>query len=228
MNKHFLMIPAMALTLGAKAQLDLGGKAGFNYHFQSVSAGDAAPAGSEDPKAYDGPGFHVGAFASFDLSDDLYLRPELLYSTRNSKESISSSITLAGTTTTIDADASQTLTYLELPVMLGYRLNERFSLQAGPALGLLLGSKLTVNGTQTVTADGETVTTSLDTEDTSTEGLNTTEIAGVFGLGYRMDNGLDLGLRYWRGFTTLEEDTDLTKTHQNVVQVSVGYAFLRP
>lgn len=228
MNKHFLMIPAMALTLGAKAQLDLGGKAGFNYHFQSVSAGDAAPAGSEDPKAYDGPGFHVGAFASFDLSEDLYLRPELLYSTRNSKESISSSITLAGTTTTIDADASQTLTYLELPVMLGYRLNERFSLQAGPALGLLLGSKLTVNGTQTVTADGETVTTSLDTEDTSTEGLNTTEIAGVFGLGYRMDNGLDLGLRYWRGFTTQEEDTDLTKTHQNVVQVSVGYAFLRP
>jgi hypothetical protein len=227
MNKLLLTIPAIALSLGASAQLELGGKAGFNYHFQSVTAGDDAPAGSEDPKAYDGPGFHVGAFASIDLSDRLLLRPELLYSTRSSEESISSSITLAGTTTTIEADARQTLSYLELPIMLGYRLNDRFSLHAGPALGFLTGSKLTVNGTQSVTADGETITTSLDTEDTSTEGLNTLEVAGVFGLGYRLDNGLDLGLRYWRGFTTLEEEADLVKTHQNLVQVSVGYAFMR-
>jgi len=227
MNKLFLMLPAMALSLGTNAQFDLGGKAGFNYHFESVSTGDAAPAGSEDPKAYDGPGLHIGAFASFDLNDDLYLRPELLYSTRNSKESISSSLALAGTTTTIDADVRSTLSYLELPILLGYRLNDRFSLQAGPALGFLMSSKVTLNGTSTVTADGQTTTTSLDTEDTSTEGLRSTEVAAVIGMGYRMDNGLDLGLRYWRGLTTLEEETDLTKTHQNLVQVSVGYAFLK-
>lgn len=227
MYKHLLLLPALGLALSADAQTELGAKAGFNYHFQSVSLGDDAPAGSEEPKAYDGPGFHVGAFASFDLTDQLYLRPELLYSTRNSKESLSTSLALAGTTTTIDADVRSTLSYLELPILLGYRLNERFSLQAGPALGFLMSSKVTVNGTSTVTADGQTTTTSLDTEDTSTEGLRSTEVAAVIGMGYRLDNGLDLGLRYWRGLTTLEEETDLTKTHQNVVQVSVGYAFVR-
>ncbi len=226
MNKHLLLIPTLALSIGANAQLDLGAKAGFNYHFQSVALGDGAPAGSEDPKAYDGPGFHVGAFAAFDLSDNLYLRPELLYSTRTSTESISSSITLIDVTTSVDAEAKSTLSYLELPVMLGYRISDRFSLQAGPALGFLMGSKVTVSGTSTVTADGETITTSLDSEDTSTEGLRGTEVAAVIGMGYRMDNGLDMGLRYWRGLTTLEEDADLTKTHQNLVQVSIGYAFL--
>jgi hypothetical protein len=227
MSKKFLLLASLAMTLGANAQVQVGGKAGFNYYFQSVSLGDDAPAGTEEPTATDGPGFHVGGFASFDLSDQIFLRPELLYSTRTSSESFSSSITLLDVTTSVDADVQNNLTYLELPLMLGYRLSDRISLHVGPALGFMLGSKTTVSGSQSITADGETVTTSIDTEDDSTEGLNTTEVAGVLGLGYSMENGLDLGLRYWRGFTPLEEETDLTRTNQNVLQFSVGYAFLR-
>lgn len=227
MSKKLLLIAPLAMALGANAQVEVGGKAGFNYAFQSVSLGDDAPAGSEEPTAGDGPGFHVGAFASFDLSDNLYLRPELLYSTRSTSESLSSSFTFFGVTTTTEADVKSNLSYLELPLMLGIGFSDRVSLQVGPAFGFLLGSKTTVSGSQSVTVAGGTTTTSLDEEDTSTEGLRGTEVAGVIGLGYRMDSGLDLGLRYWRGFTTVEEETDLTKTYQNMLQFSVGYAFLR-
>ncbi|MBL8000451.1 MAG: PorT family protein [Flavobacteriales bacterium] len=224
--RAILLVP-VAMALGASAQTDLGGKVGFNYQFQSVTLGDDAPAGTEEPRAADGPGFHVGVFAAHDLSERLYLRPELLYSTRSSSASLSSSTTVLDVTTKVDAETRSNLSYLELPLMLGIRVSEKLSLQAGPAFGFLLGSTTKVTGTSSVTTSGETVTTSLDATDSSTDGLNTMEVAGVVGLGYRMDNGLDLGLRYWRGFTTLEENTDLTKTHQNVVQVSLGYAFLR-
>lgn len=227
MNMRAIFLLPMAMAFGAYAQTDLGGKAGFNYQFQSVSLGDDAPAGAEEPTAADGPGFHVGVFAAHDLSEKLHLRGELLYSTRSSSASLSSSTTVLDVTTKVDAETRSNLSYLELPLMLGIRVSEKLSLQAGPAFGFLLGSKTKVTGTSSVTTSGETVTTSLDATDSSTDGLNTMEVAGVVGLGYRMENGLDLGLRYWRGFTTLEADPALTSTHQNVLQFSLGYAFLR-
>jgi hypothetical protein len=227
MNKQLVLLAFIGISLSATAQLDLGGKAGLNYHFQSTSKGDMAPSGMEDPEGTNGLGFHVGVFARIPLSDKLGLRPELLYSTRSSTSQLNSSIELLGTTTTVDAETKGTLSYLEIPLLLDLAVNEGLSLQVGPAFGFMMGNKVTVTGNTSVTTGGQTVTTSLNSESNSTDGLNTLEIAGVIGLGYRLENGLDLGLRYWRGFTTLEEDADLTKTYQNLVQVSLGYAFLR-
>ncbi|MBL7964022.1 MAG: PorT family protein [Flavobacteriales bacterium] len=227
MNKVLPLLTLLGMSITAQAQLDLGGKAGLNYHFQSTALGDKAPAGSSEPEAMDGLGFHVGAFAQFGLSDKIFLRPELLYSTRTGTEKVYSSLEVLGITTVLDYESKGTLSYLELPVMLGFRLSDKVSLLAGPALGFLMNNKVVVSGTTSVTTGGQTVTTSLDETTNSTDGLNTTEVAGVVGLGYRADNGLDIGLRYWRGFTTLEENTDLSKTYQNMLQFSVGYAFLR-
>jgi hypothetical protein len=227
MTKYILLSASVIYATYAQAQLELGGKAGLNYHFQSTSLGDNAPSGAEEPNGMDGAGFHVGAFARIGLSDRLHIRPELLYSTRTGSATTKSSLEVPGSTTAQDLRTETSLRYLEVPVLLAYDLSDRLSLHVGPGLGMLLGYKQTVNGTQSVTSNGQTVTTSIDTEDTSTEGLSTTEVAGIIGLGYRTERGLDFGVRYWRGFTALEEDTDLTKTHQNVVQFSVGYALIR-
>lgn len=82
-------------------------------------------------------------------------------------------------------------------------------------------------GTQTVTTGGQTVTTNLDQTDTNTDGIRPVELAGVIGLGYQAENGFDIGLRYWRGLSTINEDTDLVKSNQNIVQVSLGFALFR-
>lgn len=227
MNKQLVLLALIGVSLSASAQVDVGGKAGLNYHFQSASKGDKAPSGMEEPEGDNGLGFHVGVFTRIPLSDKLGLRPELLYSTRSYTSQLNSSIELLGTTTRVDAETKGTLSYLEVPLLLDLELNEGLSLQVGPAFGFMMGNKQTVTGTSSVTTGGQTITTSLNSESNDTEGLNTTEIAGVIGLGYRFENGLDLGMRYWRGFTTLEENTDFTKTYQNLVQFSIGYAFLR-
>lgn len=227
MKKTLLLLVALPLASGLFAQLDLGGKVGFNYHFQSTASGSQSPTGSPEPDGTDGPGFHVGAFLQADLSDNVFLRPEVLYSTRMASSQLSSDITLGGTRTVIDQETKGTLSYLEVPVLLGIRLSDNFSFHAGPGFGLLVGNKVNVSGTQTVTTPQGTHNTSLDATVSSTDGLRPLEISGVVGVGYRMESGLDIGLRYWRGFTTLEENTDFSKTNQNVVQFSVGYAFLR-
>lgn len=226
--RNLLTFACIALGIvSARAQTDLGGKAGLNYHFQDARLGDKAPAGVERPDGDSGLGWHAGLFAEFSLGDRWLLRPEALYSTRLTRREISSSISMGGTTTAIESDTRGTLSYVEVPVLVGRQLGDRLTLHAGPAVGLLLGNQVRVTGTQRVTTDGNTVSTSLDATTSSTVGLSTVEVAGVIGLGYRADNGMDLGLRFWNGFTPLQEDTDIVRTKQRLIQLSVGWALKR-
>ena len=133
------------------------------------------------------------------------LRPELQFSSRYTTESYRKSLQLGDTTTSQTADITRSQTYLELPLILGYQVSEKFSLHLGPAFGFLLGSKITTTGNTTVTTPGGTTTTSLDNSLSTTDGLRPVEIAGVVGAAYRFGGRLEIGLRYWRGFTTLEE-----------------------
>jgi len=227
MRTHLLLLPFVALSFTAQAQFEIGGKAGLNYHFQNVGRGESAPDNFTLPEGDSGLGFHFGGFLKIGLSDNVYVRPELLYSTRTSVRTTSSSLTILGISTDVEREDRSTLQYLEVPVLLGFHLSRNLSLQAGPGFGVLSGNKVKTTGTQRVTAGGQTVTNSLDGTSNSTEGLRSVELAGVLGLGYHADNGLDIGIRYWRGLNTLNENTDLVKVNQNVVQFSVGFAFLR-
>lgn len=225
MKKQISLLCTLVVASAAHAQSSFGGKAGFNYHIQGYSLGESAPTGATAPNNIDGFGFHVGAFAQCDLSDKLFLRQELLYRTRNTQRMTQSSNTILDVTTVIDTEEKGNMSLLEFPILLGYRLSDRLSLHVGPGMGILLGNKVTVSGTSSVTTGGQTVTTTLDATDRSREGLRSVEFAGLLGLGYRTEGGLDLGVRYWRGLTTINEDTDLFAAHQNVIQFSVGYAF---
>lgn len=227
MMKNTLIAMALLSAGAAQAQFEIGAKAGANYHFQSVALGDNAPSGATAPEGDNGLGFHLGGFLHFGLSDNIYLRPEVLYSTRSWSSTNQSSISILGTTTDLNLDVRQTMSYVEVPVLFGLNITQNLSLQAGPGLGILAGNKVKTTGTQRVTSGGQTTTTSLDDTSTSTDGFRSVELAGVLGLAYRADNGLDLGIRYWRGLNTINEDTDFFKTNQNIVQLSVGFALFR-
>lgn len=227
MMKYMLVAMALPFAGTATAQFEIGPKAGANYHFQSVSLGDNAPSGATAPEGDNGLGFHFGGFVVFGLSENIYLRPELLYSTRSWSSTTETSLTVPGSTTELDLDVKQTMSYLEVPVLFGLKLSQNLSVQAGPGFGILAGNKVATTGSQRVTTGGQTTTTSLDETTTDTEGLRTVELAGVLGLGYHAENGLDIGIRYWRGLNTINEDTDFFKTNQNIVQLSVGFALFR-
>jgi len=108
-----------------------------------------------------------------------------------------------GTTTEFDRDVRQTMSYVEVPLLFGLNITQNLSIQAGPGLGILAGNKVKTTGTQRITSGGQTTMTSLDDTSTSTEGYRSVEHAGVLGLGYHADSGLDIGIRYWWGLNTI-------------------------
>ncbi len=239
MKKKILLICAMAVGASAVAQTSIGAKVGLNYTIISTSI-DPEP--DEKPENASGIGFHLGGYAEIGLSDNIAIRPELLFSARGVQEDVTetSSSTFGGTTTTIEnkSENSQTLSYLEIPLLLAFKANEHFGLHIGPGFGLLMGGKVKSKGssTTTVTDGGSTNTTSSEFDvtfsgDDVTEDLNKMEIAIVVGAAYETDGGLNFGLRFWRGLNTVNKETDFggttVKSNTNMLQFSVGYSFIK-
>ena len=103
-------LTAMMLVLmvvGAHAQAQIGVKGGYSY-FNTV--------GSDAPDDEEGAsGFHVGAMTSFELTESVLLRPEVLL-TYMSKDGFTES-------------------WIQIPVMGTVFLTENINLQFGPYLG---------------------------------------------------------------------------------------------
>jgi hypothetical protein len=94
-----------------------------------------------------------------------------------------------------------------------------------------MGAKYTSDGTSTVTIGSSTTSSSYSVEVSGSdakEGLRGTEIGLCVGGAYETEGGLNFGLRYWRGVTTINEETDFVKQYTNLIQLSVGYTFLKP
>lgn len=98
------------------------------------------------------------------------------------------------------------LSYLNLPLMGKYYIAKGLSVEAGPQIGFLLSAK-----------NEET-----DVKDS----FNSFDFGVNFGLGYKLDNGLNFGARYNLGLTDINNlDNSSFKNKNGVFQLSVGYFF---
>lgn len=98
------------------------------------------------------------------------------------------------------------LSYLNIPLMGKYYLTKGLSLEAGPQIGFLFSAK----------NDKTDVKNSFKTFDF---GVN-------FGLGYKLDNGLNFGARYNLGLSDINNlEGSSSKNKNGVFQISVGYFF---
>jgi len=118
MKKLLFTLFVVCLSTGAFAQLSGGLKAGLNLGNQKWELGS-------DSESYSGTSFHIGGYVTLPLGDALSLQPELLYNSLK-----------------VDAGGDDlTLSYLSIPVMFQYGFaDNKFNVQAGPQLGLLLSS----------------------------------------------------------------------------------------
>ena len=107
-------------------------------------------------------GFHVGGFVSFFLGNNFAIQPEVLFSSQGAKYK--------------DATHEENLklNYINVPVMLKYRGNKGFYVEAGPQLGFKISES----------------SSSIDSLGKSTD----LSIAG--GIGYHSKIGLGIGARY--------------------------------
>jgi opacity protein-like surface antigen len=160
-------IAVMAFGYTNAQQTRFGVKGGLNL--STVVGGDV-----NDAKTL--VGFHVGGFAEIGIVEKFYIQPELLFSAQGTK---------------IDGgpfeDGDIKLNYLNIPVLAKYYIvDNKFSVEAGPQLGVLLSAKA---------------------EDTDIKDFTRSVDFGFnIGAGYNFTDNLSVGLRYTIGLSPLSDD----------------------
>jgi hypothetical protein len=109
-----------------------------------------------------------------------------------------------------DDDETLQLDYVNIPVLAKFYVAEGFSLEAGPQLGINVNSQYKFDG---------------ETEDA--EGVNSIDLAGALGVGYKLPMGVFFQARYNLGLSDVFEEIEgfQIDAKQNVFQLSVGYMF---
>ena len=204
MKKILLLVLAFAIAVPSMAQIEaFGVKGGLNFtNLNSERLFDDSDGRTS---------FNFGAFAEFGVADQLTIRPELYYSAQGANTDL---VIINGL---IDFETTWRVNYLNLPILGKYEVIEGLGLMTGPQFGFLLKSEAE---TDTPIGDIES-----DTKD-DTEGL---DFSWVFGAVYRLDMGLEVGLRYNLGLSNIndsffESDEEI---RNRVFQITVGYSIAR-
>ncbi|MFD2909422.1 porin family protein [Flavobacterium ardleyense] len=98
------------------------------------------------------------------------------------------------------------LTYVNMPLMAKYYVAKGLSIEAGPQVGYLIGADF----------DGENIKDSFKKLD----------FGANVGVGYKLENGLNFGVRYNLGLSNINNTDGSSNKYKNgVLQASVGYFF---
>ena len=147
-------------------------------------------------------GFHAGGFANFRFNDLLAFQPEILYSQKGSTEP---------PRVGIDGPMNTRLHYVDVPLPLRVNANGLF-FEAGPQVGLLVAAQSKILGL------------SSDIKDT----FKDIDLGYLVGLGYQLESGPGIGLRYNGGLTsTFRSSSVLTdfKARNSAFQLYLTYSF---
>jgi hypothetical protein len=150
-------------------------------------------------------------FAEINLSDKLIFQPELLYSTQGASLEESFDSNSIKVTNSVD--------YLNIPLILKYGVTDKLFLEFGPQLGFLLSGKSKYEETY----GGETES---ETEDIK-EFTNSIDFGLNFGVSFDIAENIMIGARYNLGLSNIidEEDSGDEKLQNSVFSLSLGYRF---
>jgi hypothetical protein len=143
-------------------------------------------------------GFHGGVFVNLMLSDKFGLQPELLYSLQGSEYDIPS------------VEGNLTLSYLNVPILLRYNINDMLSIHAGPQFGVLMSAEEEFDG---------------DTSDVKDD-FKGSDISGAFGIEVDLPMKIGFGARYVLGLSNaLTDDGSFgdAKLKNSTIQVYVKF-----
>jgi len=177
--------------------------------------------------------FHAGGFLELVISKQFSLQPELIYSSQGAKSEIIESLSTNVMNVFTKSKINLKLNYINMPILSKFYVFKRLSLELGPQIGFLVSSKTNIDETTTTTTTSLGVS-SVETESRTTN-LNdifkTVEFGATMGLGYRFNNGLNLGARYNWGWSNIiddnylqDEDSEI-QVKNDVFQLSLGFTF---
>ena len=169
-------------------KFEIGAKGGINIsNFTGTSWQDASSKSLV--------GFHVGGFISFFLGDNFAIQPEVLFSTQGAKVTDSA------------FSSNVKVSYINIPVMLKYRFNGGFYVEAGPQIGFKSSES----------NNGETISNF----------AKSTDLSLAAGIGYHSKIGLGIGARYTAGLSKVGDfsaSDGINPDFKNgVIQISIFY-----
>lgn len=200
MNKTFLLLlTLLALCSTAASQSRFGLKAGVNIANQDKTfAAPQVPSHKTNTRPY--AGYQLGAFYKAKLYGPLGVSVEPAFSV------IGSGMTLVSPDGK-SYDAHEKLGYIELPVLVQYRVKKGY-LGAGPSAGLMVLSKLT----------------GFEDRSFDISYYRKTDVAANVLAGYSVREKLDINVRYSYGLMNLYEGGYSTAKNR-FVNLSVLYSF---
>lgn len=184
-------------------------------------------------------GFHIGGFAEYSINDKFALQPELLLSTQGGSIEV---IEYYGGGTYFESfKQTPKLTYINLPIMLKYKVIEKLSIEFGPQIGYLISAKSKWEYVySTDPSENETIEVDLINDGTYTFVGTTVQFKPKTN---RLDFGLNIGssydvtekffvqARYNLGLTVFDKNstagssTNSWDLKNSVIQISTGYRF---
>ena len=205
MKKVFVLIAAAIACMGASAQVQFGGKVGFDMtHFwgQGIDHGMK-------------PGYQVGLMMEYKFSSRFAIAPEVVFAAQGGKDKLLLlDIDQHGIEFVTSADMKYNANYINVPVMLKFYATPNFSVDFGPQVGFNVYHKITAKKTDE----------SVDIKD-STKPVD-------FGLGlgatYNLTDNAFVQARYTMGLTKVFKDNAVlgeNKPKNGNIQIAFGMKF---
>lgn len=120
--------------------------------------------------------------------------------------------------------ASRKLKYIDIPILLKIKLSDRFSISAGPQISFLTSASDTY---KSIPLDPVSLTTEVDIK----AAINKVDMGAVIDLMYILvhpngGKGINLFLRYNKGFMDLAKETESTKYTSSMIQLGATFPFV--
>lgn len=119
MNLRYIIIALFLCNFSFAQNWNLGVKGGLNIASANFKNSTAELSSTV--------GFHAGGYGNTQLTDQISLQPEVLFSLQGWKSKTN--------------DVTRTLSYLTVPIAVKYALVEKFNVHTGPQLGFLIDTE---------------------------------------------------------------------------------------
>ena len=204
MKKVFVLIAAAIVSMSAMAQVQFGGKVGFDMtHFW----GEDAPNGWQ-------PNYQVGLMMEYRFSPKFAIAPEVVFAAQGGKET--DKIDVEDVPGMVEAKGTFHTNYINVPLMLKFYATPAFSIDFGPQVGFNVYSKMTASGK----VGGLEVKETYDFKDMT----NTVDFGLGLGATYNLTNNAFVQARYNLGLTKVFDVEDSHEKNGNI-QVAFGMKF---
>lgn len=153
-------------------------------------------------------GFYAGGFGNYSISDKLKIQPEVLFALQGSNFAFND-FRATPDSYPIDFKTAITETTISIPIVLQYYVVNRFYLEDGPQVGIILDIKEKL---KSPSDDGDFGEIPIGDYDTFDFGL-------AAGLGYDLTENLSLNFRYFLGLI----ERDVIEMKSSVLNLGLEY-----